>query len=111
LLAERAPGDAAIGTRLARVAELRDDEATPAAHDAREEASPSAADAPSSWRPAAPPVPNAERAPASPPGPHPAAPPDPARDALLNLIDARLAAIADAARQATSKESAAHAPT
>ncbi|PRE62802.1 FUSC family protein [Burkholderia multivorans] len=111
LLAERAPGDAAIGTRLARVAELRDDEATPAAHDAREEASPTAADAPSSSRPAAPPVPNAERAPASPPGPHPAAPPDPARDALLNLIDARLAAIADAARQATSKESAAHAPT
>ncbi|MBU9373236.1 FUSC family protein [Burkholderia multivorans] len=111
LLAERAPGDAAIGTRLARVAELRDDEATPAAHDAREEASPMAADAPSSSRPAAQPVPNAERAPASPPGPHPAAPPDPARDALLNLIDARLAAIADAARQVTSKESAAHAPT
>ncbi|MBU9517015.1 FUSC family protein [Burkholderia multivorans] len=111
LLAERAPGDAAIGTRLARVAELRDDEATPAAHDAREEASPTAVDAPSSSQPAAPPVPNAERAPASPPGPHPAAPPDPARDALLNLIDARLAAIADAARQATSKESAAHAPT
>ncbi|WP_310725381.1 FUSC family protein, partial [Burkholderia multivorans] len=111
LLAERAPGDAAIGTRLARVAELRDDEATPAAHDAREEASPTAADAPSSSRPTAQPVPNAERARASPPGPHPAAPPDPARDALLNLIDARLAAIADAARQATSKESAAHAPT
>ncbi|MEB2485853.1 FUSC family protein [Burkholderia multivorans] len=113
LLAERAPGDAAIGTRLARVAELRDDEATPAAHDAREEASPTAADAPSSSRPTAQPVPNAERARAPAPGlgPHPAAPPDPTRDALLNLIDARLAAIADAARQATSKESAAHAPT
>ncbi|PRE09110.1 FUSC family protein [Burkholderia multivorans] len=113
LLAERAPGDAAIGTRLARVAELRDDEATPAAHDAREEASPTAADAPSSSPPTAQPVPNAERARAPAPGlgPHPAAPPDPARDALLNLIDARLAAIADAARQATSKESAAHAPT
>ncbi|KWI56723.1 fusaric acid resistance protein [Burkholderia pseudomultivorans] len=111
LLAERAPGDAAIGTRLARVAELHDDEAMPAANDAREEASPTAADAPSSSRPAAQPVPNAERTPAPEPGPHPAAPPDPARDALLNLIDARLAAIADAARQATSKESAAHAPT
>ncbi|MGK8207422.1 FUSC family protein [Burkholderia cenocepacia] len=101
LLAERAPGDAAIGTRLARVAELHDDEAMPGTHDAREEATPAPAGTPPSSRPAGQPVPNTASAPA----------PDPARDALLNLIDARLAAIADAARQATSKESAAHAPT
>ncbi|WP_241288716.1 FUSC family protein [Burkholderia stabilis] len=78
LLAERAPGDAAIGARLARVADLRDDEAAPRT------------DAP------------------APPGNAPA---DPARDALLNLIDARLAHIADAARQATPKEPVPHAPT
>lgn len=78
LLAERAPGDAAIGARLARVADLRDDEAAPRT------------DAP------------------APPGDAPA---DPARDALLNLIDARLAHIADAARQATPKEPVPHAPT
>ncbi|VBB14384.1 FUSC family protein [Burkholderia stabilis] len=78
LLAERAPGDAAIGARLARVADLRDDEAAPRT------------DAP------------------APPGDAPA---DPTRDALLNLIDARLAHIADAARQATPKEPVPHAPT
>ncbi|MBR8226296.1 fusaric acid resistance protein [Burkholderia ambifaria] len=44
--------------------------------------------------------------PAAPPA---AAPADPARDALLNLIDTRLAHIADAARQATPKEPAPHA--
>ncbi|ABK11455.1 FUSC family protein [Burkholderia orbicola] len=43
--------------------------------------------------------------------PSSAAPTDPARDALLNLIDTRLAQIADAARQATPKEPAPHAPT
>lgn len=42
--------------------------------------------------------------------PSSAAPTDPARDALLNLIDTRLAQIADAARQATPKEPAPHAP-
>ncbi|VWB78685.1 fusaric acid resistance protein region [Burkholderia pseudomultivorans] len=105
LLAERAPGDAAIDARLARVAELRDDEAMPDAHNARDDETAAPVGMPPSSRPAAQPVPNA------PPAPRPAAPPDPARDALLNLIDARLAAIADAARQATSKESAAHAPT
>ncbi|WP_176050171.1 FUSC family protein [Burkholderia sp. BCC1644] len=81
LLAERKPGDAAIGAQLARVTEPRDDEAAP------------------------------------PPNPAPSAPPpraaptDPARDALLNLIDTRLAQIADAARQATPKEPAPHAST
>ncbi|MBJ9729838.1 FUSC family protein [Burkholderia cenocepacia] len=43
--------------------------------------------------------------------PSSAAPTAPARDALLNLIDTRLAQIADAARQATPKEPAPHAPT
>ncbi|MCA8023626.1 FUSC family protein [Burkholderia metallica] len=85
LLAERTPGDAAIGARLARVTEPRDDEAAPHA------------DSP------APPAP--------PPNAAPAAPIDPARDALLNLIDTRLAHIADAARQATPKEPVPHAPT
>ncbi|AOI94898.1 FUSC family protein [Burkholderia sp. LA-2-3-30-S1-D2] len=85
LLAERAPGDTAIGDRLARVVDLRDGEAAPHA------------DAP------APPAP--------PPGTAPAAPIDPARDALLNLIDTRLAHIADDARQATPKEPVPHAPT
>ncbi|KWO58065.1 fusaric acid resistance protein [Burkholderia ubonensis] len=103
LLAERAPGDAAIGARLARVAGLRDAEsgtgaerhAPDAAHttgDARPPAPDARPDAPPSSRP------SGERA-------------DPARDALLNLIDARLARIADAARQATSKELHPHAPT
>ncbi|RXV67620.1 FUSC family protein [Burkholderia stabilis] len=82
LLAERAPGDAAIGARLARVVEPRDDETAPHA-DAH-----------------APPAP-----------PRSTAPTDPARDALLNLIDTRLAHIADAARQATPKEPVPHAPT
>lgn len=82
LLAERAPGDAAIGARLARVVDLRDDEVAPHA------------DSP------------------APPAPPPnAAATDPARDALLNLIDTRLAHIADAARQATPKEPVPHAPT
>ncbi|KWE54101.1 fusaric acid resistance protein [Burkholderia ubonensis] len=103
LLAERAPGDAAIGARLARVAGLRDTESgtgaerhVPAASRTTDDARPPAQDA----RPDAPPSsrPAGERA-------------DPARDALLNLIDARLARIADAARQATSKELHPHAPT
>ena len=82
LLAERKPGDAAIGAQLARVTEPRDDAAAP------------------------------DQEPSTPPAMPPrAAPTDPARDALLNLIDARLAHIADAARQATPKESAPHAPT
>ncbi|HDR9796588.1 TPA: FUSC family protein [Burkholderia cenocepacia] len=75
LLAERRPGDAAIGARLSRVAE------------------------PGTRTPSAAPPSSA------------AAPTDPARDALLNLIDTRLAQIADAARQATPKEPAPHAPT
>ncbi|WP_175724935.1 FUSC family protein [Burkholderia ambifaria] len=87
LLAERAPGDAAIGARLARVVALRDGD--PAADTA---APPSTASA------------------ATMPAPPPAATPaDPARDALLNLIDTRLAHIANAARQATPKEPAPHA--
>ncbi|AOJ66228.1 fusaric acid resistance protein [Burkholderia ubonensis] len=103
LLAERAPGDAAIGARLARVAGLRDAESGTGAErhapdaacttgDARPPAQDARPDAPPSSRP------SGERA-------------DPARDALLNLIDARLARIADAARQATSKELHPHAPT
>ncbi|WP_334042095.1 FUSC family protein [Burkholderia ambifaria] len=88
LLAERAPGDAAIGARLARVVALRDGD--PAAD--------TAAPAPSTA--------SAATMPAPPPA---AAPADPARDALLNLIDTRLAHIADAARQATPKEPAPHA--
>ncbi|NHL69389.1 FUSC family protein [Burkholderia ambifaria] len=88
LLAERAPGDAAIGARLARMVALRDGD--PAADTAA--APPSTA--------------SAATMPAPPPA---AAPADPARDALLNLIDTRLAHIADAARQATPKEPAPHA--
>ncbi|EML1596135.1 FUSC family protein [Burkholderia cenocepacia] len=79
LLAERRPGDAAIGARLSRVAEPGNGDTVPS--------TPSAAP------------------------PSSAAPTDPARDALLNLIDTRLAQIADAARQATPKEPAPHAPT
>ncbi|VWB10813.1 fusaric acid resistance protein region [Burkholderia arboris] len=86
LLAERQPGDAAIGAQLARVTEPRDDEAARSPNPA-----------PSSPAPSSPP-------PA-------AAPTDPARDALLNLIDTRLAHIADTARQATPKEPAPHAST
>lgn len=82
LLAERQPGDAAIGAQLSRVTEPHDDEAAPHA----------ASPAPTAPRPGA-------------------APTDPARDALLNLIDTRLAQIADAARQATPKEPAPHAST
>ncbi|AOJ35378.1 FUSC family protein [Burkholderia metallica] len=81
LLAERKPGDAALDAQLARVTEPRDDTTAPA-----QSAAPSA----------------------PPPGGTPA---DPARDALLNLIDTRLARIADAARQATPKEPAPHART
>ena len=89
LLAERTPGDAAIGAHLARVVELRDD--APAA-DAASAPPPSTAGA------------------AAVPAPPPAATPtDPARDALLNLIDTRLAHIADAARPDTPKEPAPHA--
>ena len=85
LLAERAPGDAAIGARLARVVALRDGD--PAGD------------------PAAPAPPSTASAATMPD----AAPADPARDALLTLIDTRLAHIADAARQATPKEPAPHA--
>lgn len=93
LLAERAPGDAAIDARLARVVELRD--ADPAANAASPmPTSTATADATATAEPAPPPA---------------AAPADPARDALLNLIDTRLAHIADAARQATPKEPAPHA--
>ncbi|MBR8153072.1 FUSC family protein [Burkholderia cenocepacia] len=80
LLAERRPGDAAIGARLARVTEPGNDDTVP-------------------------------RTPSAAPPSSAAAPTDPARDALLNLIDTRLAQIADAARQATPKEPAPHAPT
>ncbi|RQQ51119.1 FUSC family protein [Burkholderia stagnalis] len=80
LLAERTPGDAAIGERLARVS-----------HDAGSGDSGAGADT-------------------LPPAPSPTVA-DPARDALLNLIDTRLARIADAARQASPKEPARHAPT
>ncbi|MBR8330044.1 FUSC family protein [Burkholderia ambifaria] len=89
LLAERAPGDAAIGARLARVVALRDGD--PAGD------------------PAAPAPPSTASATTMPTPPAAAAPADPARDALLNLIDTRLAHIADAARQATPKEPAPHA--
>ncbi|RQR41237.1 FUSC family protein [Burkholderia sp. Bp9142] len=89
LLAERTPGDAAISARLARVVVLRDGD--PAADTAA---------------PAPPSTASAATMPAPPPA---AAPADPARDALLNLIDTRLAHIADAARQATPKEPAPHA--
>ncbi|CAM2175549.1 FUSC family protein [Burkholderia cenocepacia] len=82
LLAERQPGDIAIGAQLARVTEPGDDNAVPR--------------------------PDARAPSAAPPG---AAPTDPARDALLNLIDTRLAQIADAARPATPKEPSPHAPT
>ncbi|MCA3871190.1 MAG: FUSC family protein [Burkholderia sp.] len=81
LLAERKPGDSAIGAQLSRVTEPRDDEAPRSPNPA----------------PSAPPL--------------DAAPTDPARDALLNLIDTRLAQIADAARQAPPKEPAPHAST
>ncbi len=92
LLAERTPGDAAIDARLARVVELRDDD--PAADAATP--APSSSTAGTAAMPA--PLPAATSA-------------DPARAALLNLIDTRLAHIADAARQTTSKESAPHART
>ncbi|WP_321818896.1 MULTISPECIES: FUSC family protein [unclassified Burkholderia] len=86
LLAERTPGDAAIGAHLARVVELRDDAPTA-----------DAASAPPSSTAAVPAPPLA------------ATSTDPARDALLNLIDTRLAHIADAARPDTPKEPAPHA--
>ncbi|MBY4865082.1 FUSC family protein [Burkholderia sp. Bp9017] len=92
LLAERTPGDAAIDARLARVVELRDDD--PAADAATP--APSSSTAGTAAMPAPPPA---------------ATSADPARAALLNLIDTRLAHIADAARQTTSKESAPHART
>ncbi|AZQ55999.1 FUSC family protein [Burkholderia cenocepacia] len=79
LLAERKPGDAAIGTQLARVTAPGDDDTASRTH--------------------------------APAAPSSATATDPARDALLNLIDARLAHIADAARQATPKEPSPHAPT
>ena len=79
LLAERKPGDAAIGAQLSRVTAPGDDETAPRTN--------------------------------APTPPSDIAPADPTRDALLNLIDARLAQIADAARQATPKEPAPHAPT
>ncbi|WP_234745008.1 FUSC family protein [Burkholderia sp. WTPI3] len=92
LLAERTPGDAAIDARLARVVELRDDD--PAADAATP--APSSSTAGTAAMPAPPPA---------------ATSADPARAALLNLIDTRLAHIADAARQATSKDSPPHART
>ncbi|WP_431824846.1 FUSC family protein [Burkholderia sp. F1] len=112
LLAERAPGDAAIGTRLARMAGLRDAESGTGAERHAPAATP-----PTSQPPAArttddarPPAQDAR--PDAPPSSQPSGDrADPARDALLNLIDARLARIADAARQATSKELHPHAPT
>ncbi|RQV30235.1 FUSC family protein [Burkholderia cenocepacia] len=79
LLAERKPGDAAIGAQLSRMTAPGDDETAPRTN--------------------------------APTPPSDIAPADPTRDALLNLIDARLAQIADAARQATPKEPAPHAPT
>ncbi|MGU7839542.1 FUSC family protein [Burkholderia sp. AW33-5] len=85
LLAERTPGDAAIGARLARVVELRDGAPVADAVSAPPSTTADAAIAPA------------------------ATSTDPARDALLNLIDTRLAHIADAARPATPKEPAPHA--
>ncbi|RQS62236.1 FUSC family protein [Burkholderia sp. Bp8963] len=82
LLAERAPGDAAIDARLARVAQDAD--------------AGTRASAPPSASPAA-------RSAAAANGT------TPEHDALLNLIDARLARLADAAREATPKESHSHA--
>ncbi|KVT62755.1 fusaric acid resistance protein [Burkholderia ubonensis] len=103
LLAERAPGDAAIGAQLARVAGLRDAESGTGA----ERHAPAAAPTPGDARPPAP-----DARPDAPPSSQPSGErADPARDALLNLIDARLARIADAARHATSKELHPHAPT
>ncbi|KVX84126.1 fusaric acid resistance protein [Burkholderia ubonensis] len=103
LLAERAPGDAAIGAQLARVAELRDAESGTGA----ERHAPATAHTTGDARP-----PARDAHPDAPPSPRPSGErADPARDALLNLIDARLAHIADAARQATSKEPHPHAPT
>lgn len=81
LLAERTPGDAAIDARLARVVEPREGAPVGDAASAPERAAT---------------VPVATSA-------------DPARDALLNLIDTRLAHIAEAARQATPMEPAPHA--
>ncbi|KWN85788.1 FUSC family protein [Burkholderia ubonensis] len=103
LLAERAPGDAAIGAQLARVAGLCDAESGTGA----ERHAPAAAHTPGDARPPAP-----DARPDAPPSSQPSGErADPARDALLNLIDARLARIADAARHATSKELHPHAPT
>ncbi|MBN3791264.1 FUSC family protein, partial [Burkholderia sp. Ac-20353] len=86
LLAERAPGDAAIDARLTRVARDADMggdvRATGSDHADQSTAMQSAAAANGAT---------------------------PAHDALLNLIDARLARIADAAREATPKESLSHA--
>ncbi|AOK19318.1 fusaric acid resistance protein [Burkholderia cepacia] len=103
LLAERRPGDTAIAAQLARVAGLRDAESETGA----ERHAPAAARTPDDARPPAP-----DARPDAPPSSRPSGErADPARDALLNLIDTRLAHIADAARQATPKEPAPHAPT
>ncbi|WP_186276305.1 FUSC family protein [Burkholderia gladioli] len=126
LLAEREPGDAAIGARLARVTELNDgglgddglkdselnkgkrnnDELNDGTLDGGElnNGKLSNGNAPAARASAAPSV----TAAAPHPEPGTAATP---RDALLNLIDARLARIAEAARQAGPKEPAPHAST
>ncbi|AOI60363.1 FUSC family protein [Burkholderia diffusa] len=85
LLAERTPGDAAIDARLARVVEPHDGEPVADAASTPPSSTAGAATVPA------------------------VTPTDPARDALLNLIDTRLAHIAEAARQATPKEPAPHA--
>ncbi|AEA64080.1 FUSC family protein [Burkholderia gladioli] len=131
LLAEREPGDAAIGARLARVTELNDgglgdgglkdgglndstrkdselnnDELNDGKLDGGELNNGKLSDGNAS----------AARASAAPsvtaaaPHPEPGTAATP-RDALLNLIDARLARIAEAARQAGPKEPAPHAST
>ncbi|WP_186066089.1 FUSC family protein [Burkholderia gladioli] len=111
LLAEREPGDAAIGARLARVTELNDDRLSDGGlNDSKlDDGKLNNAESNGSETPAA----RASAAPsvtAAAPHPEPGTAATP-RDALLNLIDARLARIAEAARQAGPKEPAPHAST
>ncbi|KDB07230.1 Fusaric acid resistance protein conserved region [Burkholderia sp. lig30] len=100
LLAERAPGDAAIGARLARVSrDSGHDQAAPAGSGAPPSQSVSTLTSGTPMR-----APDAvERAATTPPAI------DAAHDALLNLIDARLERIAEAARENTIRESFQHA--
>ncbi len=98
LLAERAPGDAAIGAQLARVSNAFATDSDETAH--RTATAPGAASSAAS--PSASPLP---------PSVHETAAADARRDALLNLIDARLAIIADDARRAVPKEPLPHART